>query len=172
MLMMDDSGNIIEKSTDLIHKSTGLWTASDYKSTPSFNSGVSRKIIISRGDKDILRRLATKVACLSNRPIEEEKRKLWYDHNSLKPVRPLIFCDPENGWNEIITKDQIDCEGEIAQRWEMVLLKEIFWGELMLDDKVIEPYFDIGYTYNEGSWGVDSIIHGGRMVEHIRGKLQ
>lgn len=159
--MMDDSGNIIEKSTDLIHKSTGLWTASDYKSNPSFNSGVSGKIIISRKDKDILRRLATKVACLSNRPIEEEKRKLWYDHNSLKPVRPLIFCDPENGWNEIITKDQIDCEGELAQRWEMVLLKEIFWGELMLDDKVIEPYFDIGYTYNEGSWGVDPIICGG-----------
>jgi hypothetical protein len=159
--MMDDSGNIIEKSTDLVHKSTGLWTASDYKSTPSFNSGVSEKIIISKKDKDILRKLATKVACLSNRPIEEEKRKLWYEHNSLKPVRPLIFCDPENGWNEIITKEQIDCEGELAQRWEMVLLKEIFWGELMLDDKVIEPYFDIGYTYNEGSWGVDPKIYGG-----------
>ncbi|GAI26717.1 unnamed protein product, partial [marine sediment metagenome] len=27
--------------------STGLWTASDYKSNPSFNSGVSGKIIIS-----------------------------------------------------------------------------------------------------------------------------
>ena len=159
--MMDDSGNIIEKSTDLIHKSTGLWTVSDYGSAPGFNSGVSEKIIISRKDKDILRRLATKVACLSNRPIEEEKRKLWHEHNSLKPVRPLIFCDPENGWNEIITQDQIDCKGELAQRWEMVLHKEIFWGESMLDDKVIEPYFDIGYTYNEGSWGVEPIMHGG-----------
>lgn len=79
--MMDDSGNIIEKSTDVIHKSTGLWTVSDYGSTPSFNSGVSEKIIISRKDKDILRKLATKVACLSNRPVEEEKRKLWHEHN-------------------------------------------------------------------------------------------
>ena len=161
MLMMDDNRNIIEKSTDVIHKSIGLWTASDYGSTSSFNSGVFGKIIISRKDKDILRRLATKVACLSNRPIEEEKRKLWYDHNSLKPVRPLIFCDPENGWNEIITKDQIDCEGELAQRWEMVLRKEIFWGELMLDDKLIEPYFDVGYTYTESSWGLNPIMHGG-----------
>lgn len=159
--MMDDSGNIIERSTDVVHKSTGLWTVSDYGSTPDFNSGVSEKIIISRKDKDILRKLATKVACLSNRSVEEEKRKLWHEHNSLKPVRPLVFCDPENGWNEIITKDQINCKGELAQRWEMVLRKEIFWGESMLDDKVIEPYFDIGYTYTEGSWGVEPIMHGG-----------
>ncbi len=46
--MMDDSGSIIEKSTDVVHKSTGLWTVSDYGSTPGFNSGVSEKIIISR----------------------------------------------------------------------------------------------------------------------------
>lgn len=161
MLMVDDNRDIIEKRTDVIHKSIGLWTASDYGSTPGFNSGVFGKIIISRKDKDILRRLATKVACLSNRPIEEEKRKLWYEHNSFKPVRPLVFCDPENGWNEIITKDQIECGGELAQRWEMVLRKEIFWGELMLDDKVIEPYFDVGYTYIESNWGFNPIMHGG-----------
>lgn len=158
---MADNRDNIEGSTDIIHNYSGLWTVSDYGSTPVYNSGVSGKIIISRKDKNILRRLATKVACLSNRPIEEEKRKLWYEHNSLKPVRPLVFCDPENGWNEIITKDQIECEGELAQRWEMVLRKEIFWGELMQDDKVIEPYFDVGYTYIESNWGFNPIIHGG-----------
>ena len=151
----------MKKSTDSIQKFTGLWTANNYKRTPMFNSGESGKITISKKDKGILRRLATKVASLSNRPIEEEKRKLWYEHNSLRPIRPLVFCDPENGWNEIITKDQIDCAGELAQRWEMVLRKEIFWGELMLDDKVIEPNFDIGYTYNESNWGVEPIIQGG-----------
>ena len=154
--------DIMKKNTDSIQKFTGLWTVNNYKRTPMFNSGESGKIFISKKDKGILRRLAIKVAYLSNRPIEGEKRKLWYEHNSLNPIRPLIFCDPENGWNEIITKNQIDCEGELAQRWEMVLRKEIFWGELLLDDKVIEPYFDISYTYNEGNWGVDPIIHGGK----------
>lgn len=159
--MVSDNRDIIKTGTDVIHKSIGLWTASDYGSTPNFNSGIFGKIIISRKDKGILRRLAAKVTSLSNRPIEEEKRKLWYEHNSLKPVRPLVFCDPENGWNEIITKDQIECEGELAQRWEMVLRKEIFWGESMLDDKVIEPYFNIGYTYIESNWGFNPIMHGG-----------
>jgi len=23
---------------------------------------------------------------------------------------PVIFCDPENGWNEIVTLDQLECE--------------------------------------------------------------
>jgi len=159
--MLDDKEGIMKKSTDSIQKFTGLWTANNCKRTPMFNSGESGKITISKKDKGILRRLATKVASLSNRPIEEEKRKLWYEHNSLRPIRPLVFCDPENGWNEIITKDQIDCAGELAQRWEIVLRKEIFWGELMLDDKLIEPYFDIGYTYNESNWGVEPIIQGG-----------
>lgn len=158
---MDNNRDIIEKSTDVIHNSTGLWPALDYGSTPSFNSGVSGKIIISRKDKDILRKLASKVAELAYRPLEEEKRKLWLSNNSLKPIRPLVFCDPENGWNEIITKDQIEFERELAQRWEMVLRKEIFWGESMQDDKVIEPYFDIGYTYTESSWGFNAIIHSG-----------
>jgi len=67
----------MEKSTDSIQKFTGLWTVNNYKRTPMFNSGESGKISISKKDKGILRRLATKVAYLSNRHIEDEKRKLW-----------------------------------------------------------------------------------------------
>jgi hypothetical protein len=158
---MADNRDNIEGSTDIIHNYSGLWTVSDYGSTPVYNSGISGKIIISRKDKDILRKLAGIVAELADRPAEKEKRKLWISHNSLKSVRPLVFCDPENGWNEIITKDQIECEGELAQRWEMVLRKEIFWGKSMQDDKVIEPYFDISYTYTESNWGFTPIMHGG-----------
>ena len=60
--------------------------------------------------------------------------------------RPLVFCDPENGWNEIITEAQMQCRGKLARRWEMDLRKEIFWGEVMGDDKPVEPYFDVPYT--------------------------
>jgi hypothetical protein len=27
----------------------------------------------------------------------------------------VYFCDPENGWSEIITDDQIVCEGKLAR---------------------------------------------------------
>lgn len=36
----------------------------------------------------------------------------------------------------------------------MKLRKEIFWGRFMSDDKVIEPYFDIPFLYEESDWGM------------------
>ncbi len=120
------------------------------------------EIYISERDRQILRRLAERVAMLAARPIEEEKKKLWYSLNALEETKPVIFCDPENGWNEIITDDMMECEGELAQRWEMTLRKEIFWGESMGDDRVIEPYFNVPYVAQDTGWGMsEKIIRGG-----------
>ena len=73
--------------------------------------------------------------------------------------RPLVFCDPENGWNEIITEAQMQCRGKLARRWEMDLRKEIFWGEVMGDDKPVEPYFDVPYTVSPDDWGLQAAYH-------------
>ncbi len=119
------------------------------------------KLVIGRGDQEMLRYLAGRVAELAACPIEDEKRDLWYRHNALQPTRPLIFCDPENGWNEIITDEQMQCRGQLAREWEMILRKEIFWGESMGDDRVIEPYFDVPYMYVETDWGMHETKIGG-----------
>ncbi|GAG67657.1 unnamed protein product, partial [marine sediment metagenome] len=121
----------------------------------------SDKLVIGREDREILRRLAGRIAELAARPIEGEKRDLWYRHNALEATCPLIFCDPENGWNEIITDAQIECRGQLAREWEMTLRKEIFWGESMGDDRVIEPYFEIPYVYVESDWGMQETKVGG-----------
>ncbi|GAI58701.1 unnamed protein product, partial [marine sediment metagenome] len=42
------------------------------------------KLVIGRGDREILRRLAGRIAELAARPIEDEKRDLWYRHNALE----------------------------------------------------------------------------------------
>ncbi|MHC5000713.1 MAG: hypothetical protein ACYTE1_07860 [Planctomycetota bacterium] len=94
----------------------------------------SEELVISQKDRDILRSLAEQMAKLAAEPVQQEKKKLWYDLNALKETRPVVFCDPENGWNEIITADQLKCEGGIARSWEMTLRKEIFWGDQMGDD--------------------------------------
>ena len=112
-------------------------------------------------DRAILKRLSAKVAELAARPVEDEKRALWYAHNSLKKTRPLIFCDPENGWNEIITDKDLECSGELARDWEYNLRKEIFWGEQMLDDRVIEPFFTLPYIFFESDWGMHETKIGG-----------
>ena len=115
----------------------------------------------SEKEKQLLRKLAGEVAGLAFRPIESEKRILWTRHNDLEPVRPLIFCDPENGWNEIISENSLLCQNELARNWEMILRKEAFWAIRMGDDRVIEPYFNVPYSYSETDWGMHHEQRGG-----------
>jgi hypothetical protein len=77
------------------------------------------------------------VAELSARPIEKEEESLWRQHNARAMTRPLIFCDPENGWTEIIRPDSLTCQHELARQWEFILQREIFWDTQMKDDRVI-----------------------------------
>jgi len=118
---------------------------------------------ISSQEREVLRRLAGQVAELAARPVEEEKRALWYAHNALQPTRPVIFCDPENGWNEIIRPADLECDGMIGRWWEMRLRKEIFWGTQMGDDYTIMPYFDTPHVHTGGleDWGLKETVIGG-----------
>ena len=110
-------------------------------------------------EKDVLRKLAEQVAILAALPAMKEKRELWRRHNRLEMTRPVIFCDPENGWNEIITERQLQCKTKIARRWEMNLRKEIFWGEEMGDDRPVEAIFNVPYTCSADDWGIEVKYH-------------
>jgi hypothetical protein len=110
-------------------------------------------------EKSVLRQLAERVAALAALPIMSQKRELWRRHNRLEPTRPVIFCDPENGWNEIITERQLQCKTKIARRWEMNLRKEIFWGQEMGDDRPVEAIFNVPYTTSADDWGAEIKFH-------------
>jgi hypothetical protein len=140
---------------------TGLWPSANYGDAPKYVSGVRGKVIVEPNDRDILRGLAERLARLASRPEEAQKRELWYAHNELQTLRPLVLVDPENGWNELVTTADIQCAGELARRWEMVLRKELFWGEQIKDDKPLEALFEVGYTYADSEWGVQEDYHGG-----------
>ena len=119
-------------------------------------------LTISSRDREILRSLAEHVAKIADDQCQNELKDLWYSHNALDTnVRPLVFCDPENGWNEIITEHDLKCKGELAREWEFTLRKEIFWGESMGDDRVTESWFDVPYIYLETDWGLHEIKTGG-----------
>ncbi len=140
---------------------TGLWTGAALQSSANFCAGQPGELNFSTADKNLLRELAGLVAARAAFPVQKEKRLLWQKHNDLDTRRPVVFCDPENGWNEIIAEEQLQCTGALARRWEIVLRKELFWSDRMRDDKVIEPFFDIGYTRSEDNWGVYSQQRGG-----------
>jgi hypothetical protein len=108
-----------------------------------------------------LRELAQRIRELAGRPGEEVKKSLWTRHNDLEETRPLVFCDPENGWNEIIPADQLLCAHPFLRDCEMTLRKEIFWGERMGDDRVIEPFLDLPYIHEDTGWGLMETRIGG-----------
>lgn len=116
-----------------------------------------RGLTVSPAERAVLRDLAAQVAELAARPIEQEKRDLWYRHNALEPTRPVIFCDPEGSWKEIIPPDTLACTSALARGWEFFLRREIFWGSEMRDDRVIVPTFDVARVYTESDWGMASV---------------
>lgn len=136
--------------------STGLDQTALGKITTGFTP---EDVFMSKEDRNILKKLAEKVAKIAASPEMKGTRLLWKRHNMLEKTRPVIFCDPENGWNEIITESQMKCAGKLAGRWEMDLRKEIFWGEKMGDDKPVEPFFDVPYTVSPDDWGAKAVYH-------------
>lgn len=122
---------------------------------------INIKLEVSPADRNILRPLAARVAELAARPIEAHKRDLWYRHNDLQATRPLIFCDLENGWTEVIPPRALQCRGGLARQWELILRKEIYWGAELCDDAVIRPYFGVPHVHNEIDWGLAPELIGG-----------
>jgi hypothetical protein len=129
---------------------TGFWTGVYFGATAAFCAGRRGEAAVDSRDRAILRRLAGRVRRIADRSREREKRELWYAHNALRERYPVVLCDPENGWNEIITGGQLECAGSLARRWEWVLRRQVFWGETLLDDRPIEPVFEIGTTHTAG----------------------
>jgi len=137
-------------------ESTGLDQTVLGKITTGFTP---EDLFITKQDRQILTALAKKVAEIAASSKMKETRRLWKKLNMLEKTRPLILCDPENGWNEIITEAQMKCKGKLARRWEMDLRKEIFWGQQMGDDKPVESYFDVPYTVSPDNWGAEAVYH-------------
>ena len=91
--------------------STGL----DQTAAGKIQTGYSRgDVAITNDDRDILRRLAAEVAEITGTAKMSETRDLWRRLNGLEKTRAIVFCDPENGWNEIITESQMRCVGKLA----------------------------------------------------------
>lgn len=121
---------------------------------PKINE-IGSSLLFSEKEKQHLKRLADRTAQIAALPVQKVKAELWRAHNDLKTTEPVVFIDPENGWNECIPGNVLLCEDPLARVWEMHLRKQIYWFEQMKDDKVIENYFDVPYSYSDTGWGRD-----------------
>ena len=107
-------------------------------------------------DVEILRGLAKRVAEIAGSDIQDERRRLWRDHNSLVRTRPPVYvlwpaCSHE------ITEPQLECEDPFYRGHEMFLRDAIFQDSLG-DDFMIEQGITQGASYvlpEKGHWGLE-----------------
>lgn len=157
--MSDKKSNILSAS----NSGNKSWDpAKEHLSTgfPPIKAMESR-LLFDPDEIDRLRLLAARVAEIAALPVQKEKAALWTAHNDLKTSEPVVFIDPENGWNEIIRPEMLVCRDNMARVWEMHLLKLIYWHDHLKDDKVIEPFFEVHYSFFDTGWGLDLKKEGG-----------
>ncbi len=107
-------------------------------------------------DVEILRELAKRLAEIAAKDVQNERRRLWRDHNSLVRTRPLIYvrwfaCSDE------ITQPELECEDPFYRGHEKALRDAIFQDSLG-DDFIIEPWITQGASYvlpEKGHWGLE-----------------
>ena len=106
-------------------------------------------------DREILRNLAVRVRELAEQPVMAERRQLWARHNALQPTRPLIQVSPEGAWSEVLPESQLQCVDKQLRGWEWGLRSRIYQAEIIQDDSIIEPCFDLSWHIQIGTYGVD-----------------
>ncbi|MFQ6096603.1 MAG: hypothetical protein ACE5O2_02675 [Armatimonadota bacterium] len=105
-------------------------------------------------DKGVIRDLAKRIAEIAARPEQDEKRRLWYAQNALKPIRPLVFCSPEGSWTELLPEEALECEDQQARGIERGLRMRIYAAEHFDDDQVCDAVFRVSYAVKTTGWGV------------------
>jgi len=108
----------------------------------------------SNGDRDVLRRLATRVAEAAALPIQAERARLWRDLNALKPRRPMVLAFPEGGWRELVPDSLAECADPLLRAWELGLRRTLYAHEHIRDDWPLTDWFNVGWAVGLSDYGL------------------
>ncbi len=102
-------------------------------------------------ERSVLRDLAKRYADICAHPRQDERRRLWRAHNSLKPTRPLIYVRAY-AWREM-PQSKCVCENAFLRSLEDFFRRSLFWDTLG-DDSVFEPWVTVQAVRACTGWGV------------------
>ncbi len=111
-------------------------------------------------DIKIIRELAKKYMEIANKPVQEERRKLWSGHFSKKRTRPPVIL--VNGYweawcKEMFADKNLECEDGFFRGFERVFKMRILFDEAG-DDSINEPWIELAATQEgtwDNHWGID-----------------
>jgi hypothetical protein len=121
-------------------------------------------------DLHVLRELARRYAEIAADPIQDEKRRLWSAHNSLRPTRPPVLAT-YGMWNvwcrEVFGDHAMQCVDPFYRGHERWLRMQIFQYEVG-DDSIQEPWITQGAAVS-GEWGRMWGVHEGATNSGVEG---
>lgn len=116
-------------------------------------------------DQTILRELTKQYIEVAQLPIQEERRRLWTDHLSLRPTRPPVLAT-FGMWNvwcrEVFADSTLCCADPFYRHYERDLRMRLFQHEVG-DDFIAEPWLTVRAAVAgpwRGLWGVTEGAHG------------
>ncbi|NQT60828.1 MAG: hypothetical protein HQ557_17810 [Bacteroidetes bacterium] len=106
-------------------------------------------------EHEYIRDLAKQLSQYASLPEQQEKIEIVKACNNLKPLRPVVYARPENGWSDLHEQwGKPQCTDERLRVIEDSLLKEIIRAEHIPDDMPIiaeyrVPMVVLNNTYND-----------------------
>jgi hypothetical protein len=111
-------------------------------------------------DVDILRELGEAYARIATDPKQDERRRLWADHYSLKRTRPPVIAG-FGMWNvwarEVFADENMECRDPELRGHERGLRMALFQDDIG-DDTIQEPWFHVQAVrerHEKGLWGIN-----------------
>jgi hypothetical protein len=107
-------------------------------------------------DTQILRNLAARYLDVCRHPIQQERRTLWRQQNSLEGTRPLIYVRAY-AWKEL-EESKCVCEDPLFRQIEDFFRRQLYWDSLA-DDSIFEPWVTVRASYVCSGWGLSGKRH-------------
>ena len=116
---------------------------------------VSQEIQLKEWEKDVLRRLADKIAKYAEDPVNAERAVLWQKLNDLDSERPMVWIN-EIPWHEMNYNDELTIKTETpwAKQHETELRRTIYQWEHMQGDMIINPFISCPLAIYSSDFGI------------------
>ena len=105
-------------------------------------------------DRDILRKLASRVRKIADSPRNCEIRQLWYRHDECRGERPLVLTETDGGLQMVLPGYKPRCREAWAQEQESGFAYTLCHVETIRDDWPVEPFVNCGWDLKISDFGV------------------